>query len=118
MNINIRKKENFHILLWLVKDLSWVTLSKSFGVIMIAPTLLLAIHITYIHRSDKEELAHNLAVCFWIAANSVWMIGEFFYEDSLRSYATAFFVSGLSVILFYYLPILFSGRNMLKNKNR
>jgi hypothetical protein len=114
MNINIRKKENFHILLWLVKDLSWVTLSKSFGVFMIVPTLLLAIHITYIHRGDREELAHNLAVCFWIAANSVWMIGEFFFEDSLRSYAAAFFVAGLSVMLFYYLPIIFTHGKRMK----
>ena len=105
MNINIRKKENFHILLWLVKDLSWVTLSKGLGILMIAPTLLLAIHITYIHRNDKAELAHNLAVCLWISANSVWMIGEFFYEDSLRNYATFLFVAGLSIMTLYYLQL-------------
>ena len=85
---------------------------------MIAPTLLLAIHITYIHRNDKAELAHNLAVCLWISANSVWMIGEFFYEDSLRNYATFLFVAGLSIMTLYYLQLFFEKGNVLKNKNQ
>jgi hypothetical protein len=53
---------------------------KPLGIFMIAPTLLFAIYITYLNRSDKAELAHNLAVCFWISANSVWMIGEFYMK--------------------------------------
>ena len=107
MNANIRKLENFHILLWLIKDLCWVTLSKSLGVFMIVPTLLLAIHITITHRQDRAELAHNLAVCFWISANSVWMIGEFFFEDSFRGPATVFFITGLSIMLLYYIPLIY-----------
>ncbi len=91
MNTKIRKLENFHILLWLLKDICWVTLSKSLGVFMILPTLGLAIYITYIHRQDKTELAHNLSICFWIAANSTWMIGEFYFDDSLRNPSVLFF---------------------------
>jgi len=34
--------ENFHIVLWLVKDLSWCMLLKTLGIVMITPTLLLA----------------------------------------------------------------------------
>jgi hypothetical protein len=102
----IRKYENFHILLWLLKDLCWVTLSKVAGVVMIVPTLALAIYITYINRKEKAELAHNLAVCFWISANSVWMIGEFFYDDTTRSSAIIFFILGLLMMLFYYIPLL------------
>jgi hypothetical protein len=116
ISTKIRKLENFHILLWLLKDLCWVTMSKPFGIFMIVPTLALAIRITYIHRADKSELAHNLAVCFWIGANSVWMIGEFFYEDTWRGVATWFFVMGLSIMLLYYIPILYKRGVLMKRK--
>jgi hypothetical protein len=105
MRTDIRRFENFHILLWLLKDLCWVTLSEAAGIIMIVPTLGLAIYITIINRFDKAEFAHNLAVCFWICANSVWMIGEFFYDDGLRPQAIVFFTLGLIVMLFYYIPV-------------
>jgi hypothetical protein len=105
---NIRKFENFHILLWLIKDLCWVTLSEKMGVFMIIPTISFAIYITWISRSDASELAHNLAVCFWICANSIWMIGEFFYDDSFRPQATVFFVIGLLCIAWHYYRIFFN----------
>jgi hypothetical protein len=49
-----RHFENFHIVLWLVKDLSWCMLSKHLTMIMIAPTLLLAIYITCVHQATKS----------------------------------------------------------------
>jgi len=98
-----RHFENFHIVLWLVKDMCWCMLSKTMGMIMIAPTILLAIYITYIHRSVKTELLHNLAVVFWICANSVWMIGEFYYDDSTRKFALVFFIAGLLTAAYYYI---------------
>ena len=116
MKTHIRKFENFHILLWLLKDLCWVTFSKSLGVIMIPPILGLAIYITFINRKIKSELAHNLAVCFWICANSTWMVGEFFYEDSFRSAATAFFLAGLIVMLLYYIPFVY--RNSISKSQK
>jgi len=70
-----RHFENFHIVLWLVKDLSWCMLSKTLGVVMITPTLLLAIYITWVHRAEKSELLHNLAIVLWICANSFRKIG-------------------------------------------
>jgi len=69
---------------------------------MITPTILLAIYITWIHRSEKTELLHNLAVVFWICANSVWMIGEFYYDDTTRKYALFFFIAGLGTAGYYY----------------
>jgi hypothetical protein len=98
-----RHFENFHIVLWLVKDLSWCMLSKNLAMVMIAPTLLLAIYITWVHRKDKSELMHNSAIVLWICANSVWMIGEFYYEDKIRSYALIFFFAGLAVAAYYYI---------------
>ena len=115
--MNIRKIENFHILLWLVKDICWVTLSETMGVIMIVPTISFAIYIAWLSRKDKAELFHNLAVCFWISANSVWMIGEFFYNDSFREEATVFFVLGLLCIAWYYLRLLTNKAILSKTNN-
>lgn len=110
---NLRKYENFHILLWLVKDSCWCMNIKTVGVIMIAPTLLAAIHITWLGRNNWTDLAHNIAVSCWITANAIWMIGEFFYDDTLRPYAIVFFVLGLLVVSAYYLQW---GYNKLKTK--
>lgn len=117
MNTKIRKLENFHILLWLLKDICWVTLSKGLGVFMIIPTLGLAIYITYRHRQNKTELAHNLSICFWIAANSTWMLGEFYFDDATRNLAILFFIIGLAIILLYYIPLLFRKNNVEEKPN-
>jgi len=76
---------------------------KSLGILMIVPTLFLAFYITYKFRKVISEFYHNLAVCLWITANSTWMIGEFFYDDTLRPYATVFFLGGLGILAFYYI---------------
>jgi hypothetical protein len=112
---NLRKYENFHILLWLIKDSCWCMDIKTVGVVMIAPTLLAAIHITWLSRKSWTELAHNIAVSSWITANAIWMIGEFFYDDTLRPYAIVFFVLGLIVVSSYYLYLLYSKLVLKKN---
>lgn len=99
-----RKTENLHILLWLMKDICWVLDYKILGVIMIAPAVTVAIWLTWQFRKHMQELIHNLAVCFWLFANSIWMIGEFFYNDTTRPIATVFFLSGLGTLAFYYIP--------------
>lgn len=98
----LREYENFHIVLWLLKDTCWVMDFKIPGLIMILPTIAVALHITWLHRKSNAELLHNLAVVSWISANSVWMIGEFFYEDTLRPIATVFFIIGLLMVASYY----------------
>jgi hypothetical protein len=118
MKYSIRNFENFHILLWLLKDLCWVILWKPLGIFMIVPTLIFAIYITYLNRKDKAELAHNLAVCFWICANSVWMIGEFYYDDSTRPYAIIFFLAGLAMMLLYYVPVVYRRGMLLASRKK
>ena len=76
-----RKMENTHILFWLLKDVSWCMIWKPLGIAMIFPTLIISIIIAWRTRSLTSELAHNLAVTFWITANSYWMISEFFGFD-------------------------------------
>ena len=99
---SIRKFENMHIACWLVKDTCWVLDLQLLGIIMIFPTLFIAFFITFKFRKLVSEFYHNLAVCFWIMANTTWMIGEFYFDDSLRPVATVFFIVGLLVLIIYY----------------
>lgn len=106
MAYSLRKYENLHITLWLVKDTCWCTDLKTMGVIMIVPTFLAALHITWLSRKNAVELIYNIAVSNWITANGIWMIGEFYFKDSLRPYSIFFFAIGLFVIGSYYIYLL------------
>jgi prepilin signal peptidase PulO-like enzyme (type II secretory pathway) len=108
-----RKIENLHIVFWLLKDLCWVMLWKTAGIIMIVPTIGAALLITWQTRHIKSELLHNIAVVLWIMANAYWMLTEFFTnDDSLRYYAVIPFSVGIIVIAYYYIGVLFSKRQI------
>jgi hypothetical protein len=106
-----RRLENLHIVFWLFKDISWCMIWKVLGIAMIIPTLAVAIYIAYRTRQIRSELAHNLAVAFWISANSYWMISEFFGFDDvtiLNNYegkhlAMIPFLIGVAILGWYYL---------------
>ncbi len=106
-----RKMENMHILFWLIKDLSWCMIWQVLGILMIFPTLIISIIIAWRTRRMASELAHNLAVTFWITANSYWMISEFWGFDEAeiwkgiegRHIAVIPFVIGLLFLLNFYL---------------
>ncbi len=106
-----RRAENLHIVFWLMKDISWCLLWRALGVFMIVPTLGAAILITWRARHVREDLAHNLAVVFWITANAWWMIAEFFGFDespfafgiSGRHLALIPFLIGAAILLGHYL---------------
>lgn len=98
----LRRIENLHVILWLIKDLSWVSGWHLPGVIMIVPTLAMAIWITRKSRPLESEWYHNLAVTAWILANSSWMVGEFFFQDTTKPIAQIFFVMGMAILAFYY----------------
>ncbi len=104
-----RRVENLHILLWLIKDACWALNLKYPALIMIVPTLLVAILITWQTRKITGELLHNLAIDFWITANCTWMIGEFFGWDAnligpygLREFSLVPFGIGLLILGYYY----------------
>ena len=104
-----RKMENMHIIFWLLKDISWCMLWKPLGIAMIFPTLIIAIVISYQTRKIKSELSHNLAVVFWITANSYWMVSEFlgFDEKLIAGYEGKYiavipFLTGMAILLYYY----------------
>ena len=109
-----RKIENLHILMWLLKDLCWAMLWKPLGILMLVPTLTVAILITWQTRHFKSELFHNLAVTCWICANGYWMLIEFWgYDEELRIYTAIPFGIGLFFIVIYYLIILPKERSRL-----
>lgn len=107
----IRKMENMHIAFWLMKDISWCMIWKELGMAMIIPTLSVAIWIAWRTRNLVSELAHNLAVVFWISANAYWMISEFFHFDSMpvwgdftgKHLALIPFAAGALILLYYYI---------------
>jgi len=106
-----RKLENLHIVFWLFKDISWCMNWRELGIIMVVPTLAVAIYISWRTRKLKSELAHNLAVTFWISANSYWMISEFFGFDETpiwngyegKHLAIIPFLIGVLILGWYYL---------------
>lgn len=101
-----RKTENLHIVFWLIKDMSWAMLWRPLGIIMIVPTVAVAMLITWQTRKLKSELYHNLAVLFWLVANCYWMVMEFLdMPDFYRYYAAIPFGIGMVFIAVYYLVI-------------
>lgn len=106
-----RRMENMHIAFWLVKDISWCLIWKVLGIAMIFPTLTIAIIIAWRTRHIAAELAHNLAIAFWITANSLWMITEFFHFDESiiwneftgKHLALIPFFTGASILSYYYI---------------
>lgn len=105
-----RKMENMHIVFWLLKDVSWCMIWKPLGLAMIFPTLFIAIVIAWRTKEIQSELAHNLAIIFWISANSYWMISEFFHFDAMpiwgmfegKHLALIPFAIGAVIMAYYY----------------
>jgi hypothetical protein len=109
--LRYRKMENLHIVFWLFKDVAWCMIWKPLGLAMIFPTLLISVIIAWRTKNIVSELCHNLAITFWISANSYWMISEFFEFDALSIYgnitfkhlALIPFLIGILLLAFYYI---------------
>ena len=106
VNPAIRKIENVHIGFWLLKDIGWIQDLHILGITMVIPTLLIAIWLTWHTRSDSGECAHCAAVVCWITANAIWMVGEFFYNDTTRPIASIFFGIGVVILAWHYIRSL------------
>jgi hypothetical protein len=100
----IRYYENIHIPLWLLKDLCWMFHWKTAGIIMIIPTILVALIITI--KCFREEKNHEewvqMAVLFWIFGNSYWMICEFYDREDIKNYAGLAFGAGIISAAYFY----------------
>lgn len=106
--LRYRKMENLHIVFWLFKDISWCMIWRPLGIAMIFPTLIISIIIAWRTRQLVSELTHNLAITFWISANSLWMISEFFQFDEhilflgITGKHSAMIPFGLGVLMLLY----------------
>lgn len=109
--LKFRKMENLHIVFWLFKDISWCMVWRPLGIAMIFPTLIIAIIIAIRTRQYVSEICHNMAIVFWISANSFWMISEFFKFDTVKVYgditykylAIIPFGIGILILAYFYL---------------
>lgn len=111
----IRHYENLHIPLWLMKDTSWMLHWKVLGITMIVPTISVAIIITFKTWQEKnDEFWINLAICFWIAANSYWMICEFSSHEEIKGYAGLPFMAGMICVAFFYLKRIREQKNVIE----
>jgi hypothetical protein len=109
--LSFRRLENQHILFWLVKDVSWCMLWRPLGIMMMIPTLAIAVIIYWRTRHLPAERAHNLAILCWITANSYWMMSEFLAFDTQPLFGGAItgkqlalvpFSAGLLVLAIHY----------------
>ena len=106
-----RKMENLHIVFWLLKDISWCMFWKPLGILMIIPTLAISIIISWRNRQYISETCHNVAITFWITANSYWMVSEFLGFDTkvifgaytYKHVAIIPFTIGIFILAYYYL---------------
>lgn len=99
---NIRKHENLHIVFWLIKDSCWMLELRWLGILMIIPTLTIALLIVFVTRKTVD-LYINLGILFWICANSLWMYVEFFTDGKYKLAAAVPFTLGfLFTGIFYY----------------
>ena len=108
LSMRLRLLENQHIPFWLLKDACWAMVWRPLGIAMIFPTLILSLYLSWRCRKNLGDFLPNAAVTFWITANSIWMLDEF-YELGIRWICLLFFGAGTLVIGYWlarYFPVL------------
>ena len=94
--------DNLHVLLWLIKDTCWLLEWRGLGTFMVLPTIAVAV-ILAIRSRANHIFWINLAICFWITANSYWMLCEFFEREEIKNYAGIPFACGFIAVAVFYL---------------
>ncbi len=97
----IKKFESLHIVFWLIKDSCWMLQLRWLGIIMVIPTVTIAVMIVYITRKTIDIFL-NLAILCWIIANSLWMYIEFFTTGELKLWSSIPFAVGFIFTGIYY----------------
>lgn len=103
----IKKYESLHIVFWLIKDSCWMLEFKWLGILMVIPTLSIAGLIVFITRKTADIFL-NLAIFFWICANSFWMFIEFFNNGAYKLVASIPFGLGFIFVGIFYYQLLFN----------
>lgn len=76
---------------------------KPLGIAMIIPTLGFAVWFC-IKSFQTTEFYVYLATLFWICANALWMILEFYQQENYKYISVILFLIGIAFI-FYYIVI-------------
>ena len=98
----IRKYESMHIVFWLIKDSCWMLELKWLGAVMILPTVSLAVYLV-LKTMKTRDMYINIAIFFWISANSYWMMMEFFNDNHYKNFAAIPFGMGFIFVALFYL---------------
>lgn len=102
MKIRSEKYDNLHIILWLIKDMCW-SIDSKLGVILVIPTIIVSFWLLFKSRTISTWY-HNLAVCFWITANSLWMVSEMYkFEEISKPVVIILFIIGIIILAYYYI---------------
>ncbi len=96
----IRKIENLYVICWLIKDMCWMMGYKTPAVFMILPTLLMAFYVMFQSNKSLGFLTVNIAMICWIAANSAWMLHDF-YKLLPIIVSEILFTAGMVAMLIY-----------------
>eukprot|EP01038_Epipyxis_sp_PR26KG_P016153 gene16153-21956_t len=105
----VRGSENFHIYLWIAKDLSWSQnlywCSMIFGSMALSWCLVLAYHA--ISSRCYEEVYMLIPLIIWLSANFVWMAGEVFNgdDDIVVPRSAIMMEVAIAWILFYHIVL-------------
>jgi hypothetical protein len=82
----VRGAENFHIYLWIGKDLAWAQdwywPAMIFGCAALLWCFVLLYHA--VHSKNMVEIYMWIAMVLWLGGNFVWMAGRFMGIESLR----------------------------------
>lgn len=97
--------DNMHIALWLLKDLLW-SMDNKLGVLLIPPAVVVSIYILVKQFNHRSSIYHNLAVCFWILANSTWMTCELYHLKYMYLVYWLFGAGAIVLLYFYFTEIL------------
>jgi hypothetical protein len=98
--------ENLHLPFWLIKDACWAMALKPLALLMILPTVSLAIYLVIRTRKEIKDFLPNLSIACWITANSIWMCDEF-YQLGIKDFSLVFFCFGIisiAIWLWKYFP--------------
>ena len=115
---NWREYENFHLVLWLGKDLAWCLLNKPMWFIFTPPTLLIALDFIFITATVDGLIidhVHYISLLMWVIGNGTWALGELYwinnddpetlFRGSRPENANARWWASW-ILLFSYLPLL------------
>lgn len=105
----VRGSENFHIYLWIAKDLAWS--QSSYWPAMIFGSLAVLWCFVLLHHAiearNLEEVYMWVALTMWLVANFVWMAGEVFNgdDDYVVPRAAGIMEGAIAWILFYHVAL-------------